>query len=306
MLFIGRLHKTHKIPQVADYFHSASTRKHLNFAITFRGRKTTFAQLPDESVRKLMEYAISTIEVDLDTEEASMDDVVSLFIDINTKGVQVSRFQIAKSFRSDPLFRQVFDLLAAVHAPHKSQPATQIMKVKRSDFAAVLGKLSAVNRGQPDTTIKVDRMWERLTELALFARHKMHRMPADILKSMITQAKKRVPNPQLSIEDMRNLRAAFRYLRTAYREAPELQLTKFATEQPHFYTMITTLLSSDIMERFSSKQFGQRVAQFGKQLESPRKSRRAKEFLEQVAKATTHTEPRQRRQALLLGHLESD
>jgi hypothetical protein len=76
------------------------------------GGEKCFADLDNETVRTFREYAIPTIEINMDDESTSIDELVSLFIDINQEGVKVTRFDVVKALGKDPLFKQVFDLIA--------------------------------------------------------------------------------------------------------------------------------------------------------------------------------------------------
>jgi hypothetical protein len=47
-------------------------------------------------VRNFAEYAIPTVEIQLD-EGTTLDEIISLFVDINQQGVPVNRFDVVKA-----------------------------------------------------------------------------------------------------------------------------------------------------------------------------------------------------------------
>jgi hypothetical protein len=175
--------------------------------------------------------------------KASFDEVVNLFIDINQKGVKVSRFDIVKALVTDKLFRQVFRLIATKKDKKRS---TYYKPRNNSSFVQVLKNLSIVSK-LPDENSQVDRMWERLAEIAIFSKDHQHRAPAEILKSFINIHNKNL-NKLLTPAELTKLRLSFGFLADAYRHNPNLAKTTLATDQPQFYTLITTLLSTDVLK----------------------------------------------------------
>src|SRR5713101_10074758 len=58
-------------------------------------------------VRDFREYSIPTIEISLD-DESSLDEIISLFVDINQQREPVNRFDIVKAMcKTDPLLKSV-------------------------------------------------------------------------------------------------------------------------------------------------------------------------------------------------------
>lgn len=90
-------------------------------------------------------------------------------------------------------------------------------------------------------------MWERLLEVVSFVRTKKHRQPVEILKSFIKTRAQRdaTPEARISAAEMKTLRRLFRFLTKAYRNG--LGQTPLATDQTHFYTMFTSLLSGELL-----------------------------------------------------------
>jgi hypothetical protein len=69
ILFVGNKRSDMNVHNVEHYFYGKpEIFADLNFAIDIEGSKTTFAQLENSVVRRFREYAISTIEIDLDEE----------------------------------------------------------------------------------------------------------------------------------------------------------------------------------------------------------------------------------------------
>jgi hypothetical protein len=152
-------------------------------------------------------------------------------------------------------------------------------------------------------------MWERLTEIALFTRTKKHRAPAEILKAFIKSGDE--PNPRMTRAELNGLRAAFDYLASAYRAAPELMASRFATDQPQFYTLITALLSTDLMTRFTAAELAHNLVEARRMLDSNAPIRGAglreaiDEYQELSAKQTTHPTRRENRQNRLIQIIEA-
>jgi hypothetical protein len=298
ILFVGDNRADMKVNNVGHYFFGKPASVDVNFSIVLEGKSVTFKELDDSLVRMLREYPIPTIEIDLDDEDASFDEVVNLFVDINQKGVKVSRFDVVKALGSDPLFKQVFGLVARRELKKKSS----YYKAMNNSFVRVMRNLNIVSR-LSDKNSQVDRMWERLTEIALFSRNNQHREPARILKAFInpgTEKNKRLRNAELT-----KLRTAFGFLATAYQRIPALMKTKFATDQPQFYTLITTLLSTNLMDRYEPDELGRRILAAARIIDgttpTPSSLKKAVDSYKQAAiKQTTQIRSRETRQEMLM------
>ncbi|MBA3948418.1 MAG: hypothetical protein H0X44_00540 [Acidobacteria bacterium] len=92
-----------------------------------------------------------------------------------------------------PLFGQVLKLIAVKQNRNKKKSVCY--KATGSDYVSVLKQLRIVSRVE-DPNAKVDRMWERMTEVALFVRTGRHRSPADVLKGFIKAGTERQLNPE--------------------------------------------------------------------------------------------------------------
>jgi hypothetical protein len=300
ILFIGNKRNDLKVDNVEDYFFGKLAKRDANFAIELNGEEINFERVDQGLVRALREYAIPTIEIDMDDENTSIDEIINLFIDINQQGVKVSRFEVVKALGKDPLFKQVFDLIAQKETRKKK---SMYYKAKnKTSFVFVMKRLKLIDR-LTDRNSKVDRMWEKLTEVTLFSRFGKHRAPADILKSFIKAGHEL--NARLTKAELAKLRSTFDFLAMAYRMDNELMVSKIATDQPQFYTLITTLLSSDLMRTVILKELAQRIAVVGAVIDgrvrTPAKLKAVmEEYVDLATKQTTHPGRRDRRQEIFV------
>jgi hypothetical protein len=295
ILFVGNHSDDLKVDTVEHYFYGKPAREDLNFSISIDGVDTPFKDLDDNLARRFKDYPISTIEIEWEDEEAYMDEIVKLFIDINQEGVKVGRFDVVKAFGKDPMFKQVFGLVGTQEVKKKSL----YLKRKAGSFSYVLGKLNIISR-LSDESQQVNRMWERMTEISLFSRTPhQHRAPAEILKAFINPARK--PNKRLNKAELNKLRAAFGFLEQTYRHNSELLGTKLVTDQPQFYTLITTLLSTDLIDRYPD--LDKRIVATARILDGtdtpPKAIKRAvAEYKLAATKQTTHPSRRDIRQKM--------
>jgi uncharacterized protein with ParB-like and HNH nuclease domain len=302
ILFIGDRREGLKIKNVQTYFFGKPAKKDANFKVEFNGKMQAFSDLDDEFVRAFRESRIPTIQISMEEEHTSLAELVSLFVDINSEGTPVSRFDVVKALlqADDPLFTQVFDLIAQSQLRKRK---SRYYKAKNSNFVFVMKRLNIVSR-LIDPNMRVDRIWERLTEIALFSRTKKHRAPAEILKAFI-KAPKEQENGRLTRDELTKLQAVFKYLATAYRQVPSFIKSRFATDQPQFYTMVTLLLSTETMEKFKPAEFVQKLMSIRKILDgdiAAPKGMDAKiaEYGDASTKQTTHPARREKRQTILV------
>lgn len=300
ILFIGNRRPGLKIRNVENYFFGKPAIQEANFKIEVDGVEKSFADLDNEIVRTFREYAIPTIEINMDDESTSIDELVSLFIDINQEGVKVTRFDVVKALGKDPLFKQVFDLIALKQTRKKK---SRYYKAKNNNFVYVMKRLNIVSR-LTDRNSQVDRMWERLTEIALFSRSGKHRAPADILKAFIKAGDEL--NARMNRDELSKLRSVFDYLARAYKEVPEFMTNRFATDQPQFYTMVTLLLCTNMMTRFVPAEFANKLIGARKILDSivdepeGMDEEDISSYIDASTKQTTHPARRETRQTILL------
>lgn len=302
MLFIGDKRPDFKIKNVEDYFFKKPATRENGFSIALaeKSKMQSFAQLSPEVVREFREYPIATIEIDLDSGDSAvpMDEIVSLFIDINTYGKKVKHFDIVRTMAQDPLLKQALGLIAR----REERKRSVYFKAMKSDFVFVLKRLSAVSRAT-DPNMRVDRMWERLTEIALFTQSQKHRLPADILKGFIKAKSKDSHQKAMDRAEVKKLRGVFAYLKQAYTTSG-LSDTSMATDAPQFYTLATSLIATDLMSRYTATELGKKLKRIaalvsGKEAVGPLRDDVA-QYKDLSSKQTTNLARRKTRQEVLI------
>ena len=245
LLFVGSKRDDMKVDAVWTHFSDRKVRKTANFPIVYEGKEQEFSQLAPDVVRNFREYAIPTIEITLG-DDTSLDEIINLFVDINQHGVKVNRFDIVKAIgKENKLLRSVLKLIAI----EQKRGEDVFYKKRRSVFTRVLGQLSFISNLEFSNQV-VDRIWERLLEIVLFCRTREHREPRSVLKRFITskegQKEEGAEDKAISISEMKILQTCFGFLAECYKTS-KLGDTMLATDQPHFYTMVTSLIVSDLL-----------------------------------------------------------
>lgn len=298
IMFIGNKRPALQVNNIAKYFFDPRLRDSANFWIDVGGKKQSLADLDGDLFRDFQEYIIPTIEITLSEDQPSaLDEMINLFVDINSYGVQVKRFDIVKAMSKDPLLHSVFRLIAQPERRGKDV----FYKAKKNPFTRVLKALQVVENLR-DANSKVDRMWELLVEIVLFLRTRKHRNPIEILKSFIRSPQEE--EARVSHAEQKRLRSVFTFLMRAYKN-PKLRGTRLATNQIHFYTMITSVIAGDLTHRYAEFDLVDRLAKFGqiidRQVGTPSKLvRTVREYRDLSEKQTTHVSRRQDRQARFL------
>lgn len=239
-----------------DYIHDPLYRKDANFAVDFGdGKKRKLSDLDATTVARLREYLIPTIEIELN-ENTSLNELINLFVDINQYGVRVTRLNIVRAMKhNDPLLKDVYNMIAE----RQVRKHDVFTKRKATPFVGVLKRLNIVS-SIADKTVQADRMWEKLLELALFVRSNgTHRKPTEILRSFIK--KPDIPD-KLKKQERQKLTRVFSFIKVAYKESSLLEKSRLATDQTHFYTMATALLSSDLLDRLKEQDLISKLAKF--------------------------------------------
>ena len=297
ILFIGNKNPALSIPKWHKYLFGEGYKKHVNFKVDLPDGKKAFADLGDDKIRDFREYTISTIEINLGDD--TLDEIISLFVDINQQGSPVSRFDIVKALnRNDSLLRSIFELLSV----EQKRGQDIFYRMIRNEFTGILKLLKIVNSA-PVANAKVDRMWERLLELVSFYRSKIHRKPVDILKAFMS-ATKATPTKKLTVKEIRGLRIIFRFLLESYKKT-SLGNSRLATDQTYFYTMLTTIIKNNLVEIMDEEMLRKKLATLGEILDglkAPKKTLRAtvKQFQEETKKQTTDPPRRVERDRLFL------
>ena len=237
LLFVGSRRADVKIEAVKSYFYSEKEKAALDFPINVNGKQITFKELPEAAVRDFREYAIPTIEINLD-DDTTLDEIINLFVDINQQGEKVKRFDIIKAIGQE---NQLLESVLALVATKQKRKEDIFLKKKHTDFTRVLEALQTVQNAESPNQ-KVDRIWERLVELVLFCRTGKHRSPGQILKSFIRSTSLE-EKAKIIPEELKKLRISFKFLAGAYKNS-DLGKSRLARDTPHFYTMITSLIAS--------------------------------------------------------------
>ena len=238
LLFVGSRRADVRIEGVKNYFYHEREKQIVDFSIHVDGKKRTFKDLSESKVRDFREYAIPTIEINLDDESGSLDEIINLFVDINQYGEKVKRFDIVKAIgQGNRLLSSVLELIAV---PQKRKEDL-FYKKKHTVFTRVLEKLQTVQSVEGPNE-KVDRMWERLVEHVLFVRSNKHRAPGQILKSFI-RSEDEAEKTKVAPAELKKLQTCFAFLADAYKNT-DLANTRLARDTPHFYTMVTSLIAS--------------------------------------------------------------
>src|SRR5271165_4692130 len=110
---------------------------------------------------------------------------------------------------------------------------------------------------------------------------------------------------KLSKVEKSKLRGAFEFLEEAYRTS-NLVDTRLATDQTHFYIMITSLLASDLLTTIPANVLVKKLVAFGKLIGAKKVSNTDVErYLELSSKQTTDAEKRRDRQTLFVDIMKS-
>jgi len=254
ILFIGNARADFAIKNWDKYFHGEAQRRMVHYGIETSNGRRMFKDLDDIAVRDFREYAIPTIEITLG-DESSLDEIITLFVDINQQGEPVKRFDIVKALcKTDPLLKGVFDLLAQ----EERRGQDVFYKSRQTPFTAVLKRLAIID-AIPHGNARVDRMWERLLEIALFVRTSTHRKPVEILREFMA-AGGRKKQARLDAKELKKLREIFAFLKDAYKGS--LGTSRVATDQTHFYTMVTSMSKSDLLARYGESQLLKKLEAF--------------------------------------------
>lgn len=299
ILFIGNRRDDQFITNWGDYFYTSQDKRGVNFWIYIDELKTTFEKLSNDAVRNFGEYVIPVVEITLD-EGTSLADIISLFVDINQQGVAVKRFDIVKAMcQNADILKQTFKMIAV----KQKRKEDIFYKMQNNNTTFVLKRLSAIAKA-PESNSRVDRMWERLLEIAIFSVTRTHKKPVDVLKGFIN-SREVGDIRKIEREHQKVLKEVFGLLKRIYSIA-NLVSTKLATDGTHFYTMITTLIKNNALRGMPEKQLTTNLAKFSTILNNnkliksqPKKMReRLNKYLDLSSKHTTDISRRTAREEL--------
>jgi len=300
ILFIGNKRNDLTITTWRDYFFRVRDRKDINFWTNFNEKRQTFEQLSEDLVRDFGEYVIPAIEITLD-ESTALDDIISLFVDINQQGVAVKRFDIVKAMcQNAAILKQVFNMIAV----RQKRREDVYYKMQNNDMTFVLKRLYFIEKA-PESNSRVDRMWERLLEIAIFSITNTHKRPVDILKGFINS--KDVSTGKIDAEHQRILKEVFGLLKKIY-STTILGTSRFAVDATHFYTMATALIKKSALRKMSKKKLSERLIKFANLLDNNKlmkgQPKKVKEnlvkYIELSSKHTTDVLRRSSREQLFI------
>ena len=209
--------------------------------------------------------------------------------------MKVSRFDIVKAlYLNDPLLYQIFGIIAKRQQRDKDVS----YKMLKNSFSRVLGHLDIVKRKQ-DAASRIDIIWEKLFELALFTVTKQHRKPVQILKEYISQKRN---TDTLTAKQLALLMNVFRFIGRAY-ETTKLAETRWATDQTHFYILATSLIDEARENPRLDPVIFNKVIKIDGVIEglipaSDEAVKKAKEYAELSTRQTTDVRKRQDREKL--------
>jgi hypothetical protein len=196
----------------------------------------------------------------------------------------------------------VFKLIAI----KQKRRGDRFYKMIDNDFTMVLKRLQAVaGLSATEFQQRVDRMWERMLEIVLFARTKQHRTLSQILKTFLGTEN----SSKLTSEERSTLKAIFKLLRSLYARAG-IKESRLAKDQPHFYTMVTAILALNLIGQYGSDDLQRRLAAMSQIIDGKAHAPRGmakvlKEYMELSSKQTTHPGRRAARQERFAELLEA-
>jgi len=305
LLFIGNERDGVQITNIQKYFFDKKLRSCSNFKISLGKKKQGLKDMPDDLFRDFQEYVIPTIEITLDEDHPSaLDEMISLFVDINSYGERVKRFDIVKAMSKDALLQSAFNLIALSQTRGKDV----FYRAKNNDFTRVLKTLLIVDSLR-DANSKVDRMWQLLVEMTLFLRTGKHRNPIEILKSFIRARAGQPGEKRISGVEERRLRSVFGFLAKAYK-IKRLVRTRLCTNQIHFYTMVTSIIAGNLLEQHTQSELTRKLATFGQIIDekivTPKKlEETVAVYRDLSARQTTHVSRREMRQVQFIKAIEA-
>ena len=295
ILFIGSQRDDLKINNWKKYFFRPVDHSAGQFWVSINGGKKTFKDLDDTLVRNFSEYVIPVIEITLD-ENVSLDEIISLFVDINQQGVAVKRFDIVKAMcKNDSILKASFRQIAL----EQKRGDDVYYKMINNNFTQVLKKLSIIEK-VPESNSKVDKMWEKFLEIVVFCISKQHQKPVEILKGFIGGKLK--GEYKLTKQTLDILRRIFSLLKLTYSDN-KIANSKLAKDYTHFYTMTTTLAATDLLTNFNNSELGEKlismstIVDTGKD-QTKKVTKEIREYLELASKHTTDTARRAKRNEL--------
>jgi hypothetical protein len=169
ILFIGNERQSLSIQNLNKYFFQKRHRDAANLWIEVEGKKCTLQELNDQLFRELQEYVIPTIEITLSEDNpSSLNEIIDLFVDINSYGEKVKRFDIVKAMSKDACLGDVF-APGATASRARRICTSWTSKARRSVKPTITSTRSTVGRCACSMALTADswtairyRSWDRL------------------------------------------------------------------------------------------------------------------------------------------------
>lgn len=297
ILFIASKRPDFKIEKWRTFFSDTNDRKDENFTVKLNNHNYSIDKLPEDIMRDFREYQIPTVEIIMD-DNTELDEIISLFVDINQQGVKVKRFDIVKAMRRDSkILLQTYNMVA--YAKKAKDPMPQLYK---NSITKVIKNLSVIDK-TGDRQAKTDKIWEKLTEIAVFSKTKKHVKPSQILKGFIN--KRDFTSTSLNRVETASIRKAFNFLQVLYRDAT-VKESPMAKDQIHFYTSVTSIINNNLLTAYTQEELIRKCTAFSKiftpNWTSPNRviKSKVKEYLELSKRSTADVDNRNKRQDIFL------
>lgn len=297
ILFITSTRNDLQIRDWQSYLFGSTLRKQSNFSVRIGDDDITFSELTDDLIRDFREYTIPTVEINLD-DETGIDEIISLFVDINQQGVPVSRFDIVKAINKDSKFlRKAFSLIAA----EQVRGQDIFYHMKDSNITKVIKQLSIV-QNTADPKNKVDKIWQKLIEILIFASTNKHTKPADILKEFISQKDKLFVDT-INKQLLTKVQKVFSFFWKLYKQKGFLS-SPIVKDQTHFYTALTSVIKHDLINIIGEQKLLTKIIGFSNLLKDPKSDARftqkIKKYQNFAGSHTTDTSRRQERENIFI------
>ncbi len=302
ILFIASSNPELKINRWESYFSDPKYRKDERFKVQLDGSSYSIDNLPDEIMRNFREYQIPTVEIIMD-ENTSIDEIITLFVDINQQGVDVTRFQIVKAMCKDSeILNQSFDMVALEWKAGKDP----IIKLKNTAASRVIKNLSVIDN-TIDKQAKVDKIWEKLTEILIFSKTGKHVKPSQILKGFIN--KKDFIDKTLTKSEIIKIGHVFKFIDLLYK-SKQVKESPLARDQTHFYTLVTSIIAENLLTSYTQEELIKKCTAFSKALSSKSTHKTSiqkdiKDYLDLSKRSTADADNRSKRQALFVSLIKS-
>jgi hypothetical protein len=240
ILFVNDSRSDLKITDWKAYFVNSASKGHSSFQVEVEGTKKRFNELNDAQVRDFREYVIPAIEITLD-DDTNLDEVITLFVDINQQGVKVSRFNIVKAmFENVGLLKKTFKIIAL----RQKRKKDVTYKICKNPITRSFLRLKEMQRIK-ENNHKVDRIWEKLIDVLVYLQTGKHKNPAAILKTFLE--KDEVTSIDISSANIQRLKGACQLINSIEKLSGDANNPLF-TEYTHFYTALTTIAKLNLIK----------------------------------------------------------